>query len=328
MRSSLPLSAPSNAHVIKCQLWSAGKWHRLCSWNGLFWPLSGSRPHHHPSCHDADGEGGVEWRPGPLPAWCLLCFLEELEQGSAQASAGFCATVIFLQGFPFTVPWPSHPGPRKAFLCSPWHLAMLFIATGFQTLNILIWKAPLFWSPLGFYVFWAAALVPLVPGPGGCLPTRGFPKLGAAVASWLPFSTPPRIRVYVEPSGDGRELVGLCMRWFPTSFFPPKQDFAALTAAFIMALWSWSICPWITQSCWWLSLTCPAVWVGEPVRQERLHSKWRVALFCTREKEYHVTGIFQAKKDYCPGSGSQLVSIFLPTKQREMAWTRSKGELK
>lgn len=41
-RSNIPLSAPFNTHLIKSKLWSAGKWHRLCSWNALLWFLTES----------------------------------------------------------------------------------------------------------------------------------------------------------------------------------------------------------------------------------------------------------------------------------------------
>lgn len=73
--------------------------------------------------------------------------------------------------------------------------------------------------------------------------------------------------------------------------------------------------------------SCNSLWVEKPVRTAfTLRGKW---LYFVLEKRNwdDVIGIVQSKKDYWLGKDSQLFSIFLPSKQKEMARNGSRREL-
>lgn len=141
--------------------------------------------------------------------------------------------VIFFIGFLcFIVPWPSHLGPRKAFLFSAWHLTKSFLATGFQTFNILIWKAHLLCSPLCF-IF--PKQLPLFPRCQG---------MGAACHSWLLqischglltyFFTlaPHNLSLSLFWGKWWRQVTGKEAHLFPTFFFPSRTLFLCSESCF------------------------------------------------------------------------------------------------
>ena len=144
------------------------------------------------------------WQPGgQVLSWSVVAsaFWKNGGRGFPRPAQASVWLLFSLPASPSLFPGLRIQGPRKAFLFPTWHLAKPFVATGFPALNTVVWKAPLLWSSLDFYVFWAVALIPQVLGAGSCLPAHGFPRLVASCPSSItPTSFPGS--VYLEARGD------------------------------------------------------------------------------------------------------------------------------